>query len=63
MNITIGKRYSISGMILEIISDDGKKCETRNITTKETVFMDKSVLEGAIKLGKAEEMPQVDNEK
>jgi len=46
----------ISGMTLEIISDDGERWETRNITTKEVVFFDKSVLLKAIKLGKAEEI-------
>ena len=48
-------------MTIEIISDDGKRWETRNITTNETVFMDKSVLQNAIKLGKAEEIsPLID---
>ena len=50
----IGKKIIISGMDLEIISDDSERWECRNITTKETVFIKKSVLEDAIKLGKAE---------
>lgn len=56
MKITIGKKYTISGMTIEIIADAGVKWETRNLTTKEKVFMDKAVLENAIKLGKAEEI-------
>ena len=54
MTNMIGKKIIISGMDLEIISDDGERWECRNITTKETVFIKKSVLENAIKLGKAE---------
>ena len=56
MEIKIGNKYMISGMTLEVISDSGDKWETRNITTKEIVFFDKSVLLNAIKLGKAEEV-------
>ena len=56
MDKMIGKKFMISGMAIEIISDDGERWETRNITTKETVFIDKSVLQKAIKLGKAEEI-------
>jgi hypothetical protein len=52
----IGKKFVITGMTLKIIADDGERWETRNITTKETVFMNKLVLENAIKLGKAEEI-------
>ena len=48
MNIKIGKKFIISGMTIEIISDDVKRWETRNITTREIVFFDK--------LGKAEEI-------
>jgi len=47
----------IAGMSIEVISDDGEKYKTLNITTKETIFFNKSVLESAIKLGKAEEIP------
>ena len=54
MNSPIGKKYSISGMTIEILSDAGDKWETRNITTKEIVMMDKKVLQNAIKLGKAD---------
>lgn len=52
----IGKKFMISGMLIEIVSDDEDKWKTRNVTTNETVFFDKSVLEKAIKLGKAEEI-------
>jgi len=57
----IGKKYMISGMAIEIVSDDGERWETHNITTKETVFINKSVLRDAIKLGKAEEISQLDD--
>jgi len=55
MENMIGKKLMISGMTIEIISDDSERWETRNITTKEIVFFDKLVLLNAIKLGKAEE--------
>ena len=51
----------ISGMLIEIVSDEGDQWETRNITTNETVFFDKSVLEKAIKLGKAEAISDLDD--
>lgn len=57
----IGKKFMISGMTIEIISDDGERWETRNITTKGTVFINKSVLHNAIKLGKAEEVSPLDD--
>ena len=60
MDITIDKKFMISGMAIEIVSDDGEKWETRNITTKETVFINKVVLHDAIKLCKAEEILQLD---
>lgn len=56
MDITIGQKFMISGMTIEITSDAGERWETRNITTREIVFFDKSVLLNAIKLGKAEEI-------
>lgn len=52
----IGKKFIISGMTLEVISDKGDKWETCNTTTKETVMMSKTVLQNAIKLAKAEEV-------
>lgn len=53
----IGKKFIISGMEIEIVSEQDDKWETRNITTGETVLFDKAVLEKAIKLGKAEAIP------
>ena len=58
MEQMIGKKFIISGMTLEIVSDEGDRWETRNSTTKETVYMNKSVLDKAIKLGKAEEVTE-----
>jgi len=58
MENMIGKNFLISGMVIEIVSDDSDRWETRNITTKETVFMNKLVLQNAIKLGKAEEVTE-----
>ena len=59
----IGKKIMISGMVIEIISDDGDRWETRNTTTNETVFMKKSVLQSAIRLGKAEEISDQEDKK
>ncbi len=56
MKNLIGKKFVISGMNVEIISDAGDKWETRNITTRETILMDKLVLDHAIRFGKAEEV-------
>ena len=56
MDIKIGQKFMISGMTIEIVSDDGERWETRNITTREIVFFDKLLLLNAIKLGKAEEV-------
>jgi len=58
----IGKKFIISGMIIEIISDAGEEWETRNITTRETVLFNKTVLQNAIKLGKAEEASNSDDQ-
>jgi hypothetical protein len=41
-------------MILDILADAGERWECRNTTTRETVFMDKSVIDRAVRLGKAE---------
>lgn len=62
MDKTIGKKIMISGMVIEIVSDEGDRWETRNITTKETVFFDKEVLDKAIRLGKAEEIATTDSQ-
>jgi len=58
MENLIGKKFMISGMTIEIVADDGEQWQTRNVTTRETVFFDKSVLERAIKLGKADEIAE-----
>jgi hypothetical protein len=50
----IGKKVIISGMIIEVISDDEESWECRNISMKETEYIKKAVLKYAIKLGKAE---------
>ena len=52
----IGKKFVISGMQIEIVSDQGDKWEARNITTHEIVYFDKSVLEKAVRLSMAEEV-------
>ena len=36
-------------MTIEVISDDGERWMARNMTTKETVFFDKKILEDAVK--------------
>ena len=56
----IGKQFIISGMVIEIISDDGDRWEAHNLTSKKTVFIKKSVLQTAIKLGKAEVVAKPD---
>ena len=61
MENLIGKIIVISGMTIEIISEDEERYECRNMTTKETVFMKKSVIENAIKLGKAEVITSLDD--
>jgi hypothetical protein len=50
----IGNIIKVSGMTIEIISDDGERWKCRNLTTRETLFIDKSVIDNAIRLGKAE---------
>ncbi len=55
MEIAIGKRFLISGMLIEIVADHDERWETRNVTTNETVFIDKAVLQKAVKLGMAQE--------
>jgi len=47
-------------MTIEIVSDQNERWETRNITTNETIFLNKSVLQNAIKLGKAEDVSESD---
>ena len=50
----IGKRIIFTGMTLEIIAENKDSWKCHNITTNESVFIKKAVLENAIKLGKAE---------
>lgn len=61
MDKMIGKKFMISGMAIEIVSDDGERWQTQNITTKQTVFFNKLILQNAIKLGKAEEISKLDD--
>lgn len=56
MDVVIGKRYMISGMVIEVVADDGDRWKTKNITTGEIVYFDKKMMQQAIKLGKAEEI-------
>lgn len=58
MKNIIGKQFIIAGMTIKVVADHGERYETLNVTTRETVFMDKQVLEGAIRLGKAEEVSE-----
>lgn len=55
-----GKRFHIAGMALEVVADDGDRWQTRNLTTQATVFFDKALLDNAVRLGKAEEIPTGD---
>ena len=57
MEDMIGKKIIISGMTLEVVADEDDRWECRNMTTRETIFMKKSVIRDAIKLGKAEVIP------
>ena len=54
MDNMIGKKITISGMVLEIVSDAGERWETLNTTTRETIFMEKTVLQNALRLAMAE---------
>jgi len=54
----IGKRFLISGMTIEVVSDEGERWKTLNRTTNDTVYFKKIFLQNAIKLGKAEEIIQ-----
>ena len=60
MESMIGKKITISGMVLRIVADAGDRWEARNTTTQETVFFDKSALQQAIKLAKADVVSEVD---
>lgn len=54
MQELVGKKVEFSGMVIEIIADDGESLKCNNITTKQSLIMQKAVLVKAIKLGKAE---------
>jgi len=54
MDIMIGKKIKISGMVLQIVADAGDRWETRNTTTRETIFMEKTILQNALRLAMAE---------
>ena len=57
----IGKIFLISGMVIEIIADAGEQWKTRNHSTHETILFNKSMLQKAIKLGKAEAISAPEN--
>jgi hypothetical protein len=57
MKDLVGKRFAISGMTIEVLSDQGDKYQVRNVTTRDILEMDKTMLVNAIKLGKAEQIP------
>ena len=61
MDNLIGKQIFITGMTIEVIADADDKWECLNLTTKDTVMFKKTVIEGAIKLGKAEVISEDDN--
>lgn len=54
MNDLIGKTIDITGMRIEIVADRGDRWACRNLTTNESLLMDKALVERAIKLGQAE---------
>jgi len=54
MKDLVGKRFAISGMTIEVLSDEGDKYQVRNVTTRDILEMDKAMLDKAIRLGKAE---------
>jgi len=56
MDIRVGNKLLVSGMVITIVSDEGDRWLTKNDSTKEKVFFNKAVLENAIKLGKAEKV-------
>ena len=41
-------------MVLQIVADAGDRWETRNTTTRETIFMEKTILQNALRLAMAE---------
>jgi len=61
MDKIIGKKIMISGMVLQVLADAGYKWETMNITTRETVFIEKAVLLNALRLALAEVVSDINN--
>ena len=61
MNNLVGKVFTISGMVIEVVAEEDDRWVARNTTTNETVYFKKSVLNNAIKLGKAEELTESDD--
>lgn len=56
------KTLSISGMVIKILSEQGENYTCRNLTTRETLTMNKEIIENAIKLGKAEVIEHQDEQ-
>ncbi len=56
----IGKKVIISGMAIDIISDDEDRNAVISLQMK-TVFIKKLVLKDAVKPGKAEVVSELDN--
>jgi len=54
MKDLVGKRLAISGMTIEVLSDEDDRYKVRNVTTRDILEMDKAMLDKAIRLGKAE---------
>ena len=56
MKDIVGKRFAISGMTIDVLSDEGDKYQVRNLTTRDIIELDKTMLVNAIRLGKAEQV-------
>lgn len=52
----IGKKFEITGMILEVIADAGDEWEIINKTTNANILFNKIQFQDAIKLGKVVEV-------
>ena len=57
----INRKFIITGMLMEVIADEGDKWKLLNHSTNETVLLDKTFLEKSIKLGKVEEVLDANN--
>ena len=49
----IGKTIEIAGMVIEVLSGEGDSWKCRNLTTQQTLLLNKAEIDRAIKLGKA----------